>query len=917
MNARRDDQPLDIDRVSEEIRQDTLDEATVSASADRVWRRLAERWGLDPGAAAHRPLRNRQDYEGLIDDYVAGKLSPGREALVEEYARENPDFRRQLERARRGETAAEPAPGSSPTRVPRSSRSFRRWSLSAAAVAAAAVVCLLLVAVYGPWSAPEGLPRLIRSEGPAYLVTAEGPRLLGVGEAVPEDAELRTSRAGGAFIELPDGSLIELGDRTELSIDRGRRDTRVDLDRGRVIVEAAKQRRGELLLATADSVVSVTGTVFSVNSGRKGSRVSVIEGEVRVDHNGRTDVLRPGQQISTDPRLERVPLEEEIAWSRNVDDHLSLVNELIDVGRRVEAELDPRKPRHASPLLELVPDDAVLYAAIPNVSRNLEDAYQTFLRGVSASPVLSEWWSESVVQHGGDEQLEKIVAEIDELGSYLRDEVVATLTLPDAQPPAEGSPHGAVVMARTGDAEGLKGYLNSRLEQARSKGVEIPIQLVPTPAAALPQDADAGFFVWIEDGLVAGSGNIETLRELARLRVAAEAETREIPETPFRKRIQRAYREGVEWLMALDVARMTDFVGREASAADPDRQPVSESPALRLLGLERAETVITERKSTATGTTHRAAISFSGPRTGLASALSEPAPIGAVELLSPETTAAAAAALREPADLAEELLGLFEELFPGFAERRAELEESQGLRIVEDLAAPLGGDVAVALDGPMLPVPAWKLVAEVYDPPRLQHTIETIVQQVDVALSTNLEQDVRIQIQPTTVRSRQAWTIGRADGTPVVAYTFVDGYLLATPGPGHLERALRYHDAGARLVDTPRFDDLLPEDGHVHVSGLVFQDLGERLGALFDAAADAAETSEKHSQLIEELKSKLSATLLVAYATEDEITVTTTSPKEKTGMDVAGALGMLGQVRRGSLADLLRSGSGPGALEVR
>jgi ferric-dicitrate binding protein FerR (iron transport regulator) len=916
MNARRDDQPFDIDRVSEEIHQDRLDEATVTASADRVWRRIAERLGLEPGEAAHRPLRTRQDYEALIDDYLAGKLSPGRAALVEDYARENPDFRHQLDRARRGDAPETADAGTGPARVPRSSRSFRRWSLAAAGIAAVAVAGLLLASLYGPWGPSGDRPRLAGSEGPAYLVTDEGPRLLSAGELIPKGAALRTSRIGGAFVELPDGSLVEMGERTELSIDRGRRDTKIDLDRGRVIVEAAKQRTGQLLLATDDSVVSVTGTVFSVNSGQKGSRVSVIEGEVRVDHNGRTDVLRPGQQVSTDPRLERVPLEEEIAWSRNVDRHLSLMNELIDVGRRVEAELDPRVPRHASPLLELVPDDAVLYAAVPNVSRNLEDAYRTFLNGVSASPVLSEWWNESIVQHGGDAQLEKIVAEIDELGSHLGDEVVATLTLPGSDPPAEGSPHGGIVMARTGDAEGLERYLRDRLEQARASGAEIPLRIVETPAAVVTDERQVGFYVWIEDGLAAGSGSLDALRELARLRAEAKAGTRKPPKTPFRERIEQAYREGVEWLMALDVARFTEHMGRLAEDGEP-REPVSETPALRLLGLETAETVVTERKSTATGTTHRAAISFSGPRRGLASALAEPAPIGALDMLSPETTLAAAAALREPSDLAEELLGLFENLFPGFAERRAELEREQGLRIVEDLAAPLGGDVAVALDGPMLPVPAWKLVVEVYDPTRLQLTMETIVQQIDMAMSANLEQDVRIQIEPRTIRSRQAWTIGRVGGSPVVAYTFVDGYLLATPGPGHLERALRYHDAGARLVDLPQFDDLLPEDGHVHVSGLVYQDLGERLGALIDAAAGAAETSPKHSQLIDELKSKLSATLLVAYATEDEITVSTTSPKEKTGMDVAGALGMLGKVRRGSLADLLRGSSAPGALEVR
>jgi ferric-dicitrate binding protein FerR (iron transport regulator) len=909
MNAHRDGEQPDIDVIAEEIRQDRLDDATLTASADRVWRRLAEGWGIAAGTAAHRPLRTQQDYEALIDEYVQGRLSPGRRALVDEYARENPDFRKRIEQARTAGEAPQEPRAATPSRkaAPRAGRPIRHRPLAAVAVAAAVVAAIGLVAFYGLQGGAAALPRLSGSEGPAYLVTGEGPRLLGAGDEIPREAAVRTSRTGGAFVELADGSVIEMGERTQLSVAEARRGTTIDLDRGRVIVEAADQRTGQLFVATDDSVISVTGTVFSVNSGRKGSRVSVIEGEVRVDHNGRTEVLRPGQQVSTDPRLEAVALKEEIAWSRNVDRHLSLMTELIDVGREVEAALDPREPRHASPLLELVPEDAVLYAAVPNVSRNVDEAYRTFLDGVAASPVLSEWWNESVASQGADRRLDAVVEEVSELGSYLGDELVVTMSMP---PEADRAP-GGLVMARTGNAQGLRDYLVSRIERLRdAEGTELALRLVETPRAV--SDENDPLLVWIHDGLVAASWRPEPLRQLALRRAA---ESLEPVDTPFRQRIRRAYREGVEWLMALDVATMTRGAG-DAQAAEGD-EAAKGAVALELLGLETAETVVTERKSTPTGTTHRAAISFSGKRTGLASVLARPAPIGALEMLSPETSAAAAAAMREPADVAREMLVLFDDLFPGFSDELERIEREQGIRVVQDLAEPLGGDVAVALDGPMLPVPAWKLVIEVYDADRLQHAIETIVQQVDAAMSSRLEQDVVLAIEPTTIRSRPAWTIGRAEGTPVVAYAFVDGYLVATPGPGHLERALRYHDAGARFVDTDRFDELLPADGHVHVSGLVFQDLGERLGGLIRAARESVETTERQSRMIDELQQRLSATLLVAYATEDQITLSTTSPKEKTSVDVVGALDVLGSVQRGSLADLLRGDAGPGAFEVR
>src|SRR5207244_13211589 len=110
--------------------------------------------------------------------------------------------------------------------------------------------------------------------------------------------ELRTAKDSEAMLQLRDGSVVELRERSGFSTTQTASDLTIRLERGSVIVQAAKRSAGHLYVATADCRVAVTGTVFSVSSGVKGSRVSVIEGEVRVSQNGasqdnREQVLHP------------------------------------------------------------------------------------------------------------------------------------------------------------------------------------------------------------------------------------------------------------------------------------------------------------------------------------------------------------------------------------------------------------------------------------------------------------------------------------------------------------------------------------------------------------------------------------------------------------------------------------------------
>src|SRR5260370_6454810 len=129
------------------------------------------------------------------------------------------------------------------------------------------------------------------------------------------------------MLRLGDGSAVEMNERAQFAVSMRHSDTTIQLDRGNIIVQAAKRKTGHLYVAAKDCRVAVTGTVFSVNSGIKGSRVSVIEGEVRVAGVGATAVLHPGDQLATNDSVAKVPVQQEIAWSQDPDKHLALLAE--------------------------------------------------------------------------------------------------------------------------------------------------------------------------------------------------------------------------------------------------------------------------------------------------------------------------------------------------------------------------------------------------------------------------------------------------------------------------------------------------------------------------------------------------------------------------------------------------------------
>jgi len=272
------------------------------------------------------------------------------------------------------------------------------------------------------------MARIDSVEGSLYKIDGAASVALSPGAPVSEGDEIRTAKGSTALVRMNDGSLIEMSERAGLSFDAAFKGNTINLDRGRIIVQAAKQRPRHLYVATNDCLVSVTGTIFSVNNGTKGSRVSVVEGEVHVQQSRRLSILHPGGQVTTHASVAAVPVRQEIAWSRNAARYDQLLSELTAAGRDIDQQVARPGLRTASRLFDLAPDGTKAWIGLPNLGVNLAETQRLLDQKIADSPTLQQWWHDVIGSSEHDTDFHRMIAKLGDLGRNLGDEVGIAIT---------------------------------------------------------------------------------------------------------------------------------------------------------------------------------------------------------------------------------------------------------------------------------------------------------------------------------------------------------------------------------------------------------------------------------------------------------------------------------------------------------
>lgn len=868
-----------LDQATAEMRNEEVDSTVVKQAAERVWARVALENTNQATTESHASenIENCNDFQSLIPAYLDGDLSEARSLLLVDHTHECIPCRKAMKAARsRNVLPAKKvvSPGRYSLRPV-----VMRWGIAAALVIGVGLVALPFIQRYSPFGG-ELEATVQAAEGQVYQIADTRSAPLTAGERLQKGDRIRTAKDAHANIRLGDGSTIEMRERSEFFITKNGMGTTIHLNRGAIIVEAAKQKSQQLFVDTGDSLVSVTGTIFSVNNGTKGSRVSVVEGEVHLDHANRDTVLRGGEQATTNASIAKVPVKDELAWSRKASNYAATLAGLTALNKEL-SQVPLPGVRNSTRLLDLMPESTIVYAALPNLTSTIVESHRIMQERISQNAALKEWWQKEQSGHHGP-NVDQVINSIREFGDYLGDEIAVSVSLD-----ANHKPGAPVVLAELKNSNGFRPFLEQQIAKFAGKSTDRPdIRFVDDPATATASgEKGKQLFVWIQNDLFVASPDLQQVQRLAN--VVQKGSTNGFASNPFHDRIAEVYKQGAGLVVA---ANLESIVAQAKAEHSKDVNAARHEEALTKLGVLSVKYLVLDSNETDGKTHTRASLSFNDAQRGIPSWLAAPGPMGSLEYISPDANLVAGFVVKDPVRLVDDLLGVMETVSPDLKKNLDQQQATRGLDIRKDIAAPLGGEFAFAIDGPILPTPSWKMVFEVNDSAHLQQTLERLV--VEVNKEAAKFGKAGLVWERADIGGRAYYTLKSADFGVEVNYTYINGYVVMGPSRAMVERSVRSQESGYSLLRSARFTAGLPTDGNANFSALFYQNLAPLVQPFADRVANSGAMPQAQQQAIKTMAANMAPTLAYAYAQGDNITFAANTDGGPFGLSPATLFGM-------------------------
>jgi hypothetical protein len=444
---------------------------------------------------------------------------------------------------------------------------------------------------------------------------------------------------------------------------------------------------------------------------------------------------------------------------------------------------------------------------------------------------LQQWWNQKHQNNTAD--LDSLIDKIHQMSQYLGDEIVIVGS-------GQGN-NGSFAIMTDVTKSGLGDLLTT---QFPATGTSPGITVLDESSLATAADSAKGktAYALIRQHEAVFSNSVATLKKMdAQLNAGASG----FAGSAFGQQISAAYTRGAGMILAANIQQMIAAKSSQGNATPQSKAGLENS------GMNGAQFLIAEHRERNGHPENRVSLQFSGARQGVASWLAEPAPIGSLDFVTPNAAVALALLSKDPKAIADDIIAMAsrQDGGQGLSDAEAKLQ----INFRDDLAANLGGDFLVSLDGPVLPTPSWKAVIEVRDSAHLEQTIEQLVKSIQGLSQGKKAHSIAIESE---VVAGQTYYLLRdvTTGNAIAQYTYSNGYMVVAPSRAMIMQALQTQQSGNSLAQSTAFKALLPKDKNENYSAIAYQNLtpvltpllsqftGDTANALSQLAADARPT---------------------------------------------------------------------------
>src|ERR1041384_1741531 len=292
---------------------------------------------------------------------------------------------------------------------------------------------------------------------------------------------------------------------------------------------------------------------------------------------------------------------------------------LADLRKEIDQRVASPAVRYSTRLLDMTPDDTAFYVAIPNLTGMLTESNKIIEERLNQNPELRQWWNKEEGSSRGNQEWDKVISKISQVGAQIGDEIVVPAQLTGT---GKGDPDGPLVLTTLKDPAAFRSLVEGQLSTMSAISKKGPsIRFIDDPSALLQTQSKTGatgqssdLYIWINGDVLAASPKLDFLQ---RVQTSAKAGSAQYADGSFKSRIADIYHDGAGFIIAADLQR---FIAQSKGS------DTKTNTALDRLGITNLKYFIAEMKEDQGKSFNRAVLSFSDSSHGIASWLAAAAP---------------------------------------------------------------------------------------------------------------------------------------------------------------------------------------------------------------------------------------------------------------------------------------------------